>query len=185
MSVVQKLRKVPLAQHFIHAHGHAVGKVQAAAGVAHGHSDAVLLIGGKQGFGQAGILASEHEVCTVRVAHIGVALRCLGGKIVIGAAVFGKELVQTVVIADVEVVPVIQTCMIELFIIDGKAHGAYQIQPTGSAGTGAGHIAGVLRDARLHQNDVQGWLFVHRCTSPYSAELAGHRRGRSGSNQTP
>ena len=40
------------------------------------------------------------------------------------------------------------------------------MQPTGSAGTGAGHIAGVLRDARLHQNDVQGWLFVHRCTSP-------------------
>ena len=49
--------------------------------------------------------------------------------------------------------PVIQACPFELFIVDGKAHGADQMKP--GAGGGAGYISGVLGDFRLYHYNVQ------------------------------
>ena len=167
--MVQQLRKIPLAQDLVNAHGDAVGQVQAAAGVPHGHPDAVVLIGGQQGLRQPGILPPEDEVGPVRVGDVGVALGRFGGEVVERAAVFGEEIFQPVVIGDVQIVPVIQPGMFELFVVNGKAHGADQMQAAGGAGAGTGHVARVLRDARLHQHDVQGRFFVHR---PASSELA-------------
>ena len=128
MSVVQKLRKIPLAQHLVHAHGHAVGQVQAAAGVPHGHADAVFLIGGQQGFRQAGVLPPEHEVSPVRVGHIGVAQGCLGGEVVVWAVVLCKKVIQPVIVADVQIMPVVQPGVLEFFVVDGKAQDVYKRQ---------------------------------------------------------
>ena len=82
MAVVQQLREVPLAQYLVYAHGDAVGQVQAAAGVPHGHPDAVLLISCQQRLRQTGIFPPEHEVCSVRVGDVGVALGRFGRKVV-------------------------------------------------------------------------------------------------------
>ena len=106
--MVQQLRKIPLPQHLIHAHRHAVGKVQAAAGVPHGHPNAVLLIFRKQRLRQAGILAPEHQISPVRVLYIGVALGCLGGKVIVRAVVAGKKVRKAVVVGNVQIVPVVQ-----------------------------------------------------------------------------
>ena len=103
--MIQQLREIPLAQDLIHTHSHAVGKVQAAAGIPHGHPDAVLLVGRQQCLGQAGILPPEHKVGPVRVLDVGVALRCFGGKVVERAFVPGKEILQPIIVIDVEVVP--------------------------------------------------------------------------------
>ena len=65
--MVQQLREIPLPQHLVHAHRHAVGKVQTAAGVPHGHPDAVLLIFRKQRLRQPGVLAAEHQISPVWV----------------------------------------------------------------------------------------------------------------------
>lgn len=121
--MIQQLREIPLAQDLIHAHSHAVGKVQAAAGIPHGHPDAVLLVGRQQCLGQAGILPPEHEIGPVRVLDVGVALGRFGGKVVERAFVPGKEILQPIIVIDVEVVPVIQPGMLELFVIDGKPMG--------------------------------------------------------------
>ena len=89
--MIQQLREIPLAQDLVHTHSHAVGKVQAAAGVPHGHPDTVLLIGRKQCFRQAGILAAKHQISPVRVLYIGVALGSLGGKVIVRAVVAGEK----------------------------------------------------------------------------------------------
>ena len=111
----------------------------------------MLLIGRQQCLRQAGILPPEHEIGPVRVLDVGVALGRFGGKVVERAFVPGKEILQPIIVIDVEVVPVVQPGMLELFVIDGKAHGPHQMQAAGRAGTGAGHVAGVLGDARLYQ----------------------------------
>ena len=116
--MIQQLREIPLAQDLIHAHSHAVGKVQAAAGIPHGHPDAMLLVGRQQCLGQAGILPPEHEIGPVRVLDVGVALGRFGGKVVERAFVPGKEILQPIIVIDVEVVPVVQPGMLELFVID-------------------------------------------------------------------
>ena len=120
--MVQQLREIPLAQDLVHTHSHAVGQVQAAAGVPHGHPDAMLLVGRQQCLRQAGILPPEHEV-----APSGTGCRCsagrFGGKVVERAFVPGKEILQPIIVIDVEVVPVVQPGMLELFVIDGKPMG--------------------------------------------------------------
>ena len=121
--MVQQLREVPLAQYLVYAHGDAVGQVQAAAGVPHGHPDAVLLIGCQQRFRQTGIFPPEHEVCPVRVGDVGVALGRFGRKVVERPVVLREEVIQTVVIADVQIVPVIQPGVLEFLVVDGKAIG--------------------------------------------------------------
>ena len=180
MAVVQQLRKIPLAQHLVHTHSDAVGQVQAAAGVPHGHPDAVLLIGCQQRFRQPGVLPAKHEVGPVRVGDVGVALGRFGRKVVERPGVPGEEVVQTIIIADVQIVPVVQPGVLELPVVDGKAHRPHQMEAAGRAGAGAGHVAGVLRDARLHQHDVQGRFFAHirRLTLP-AAGTAGAAEART------
>ena len=79
--MVQQLREIPLAQDLVHTHSYTVGQVQAAAGIPHGHPDAVLLIGRQQCLRQAGILPPEHKVGPVRVLDVGVAL----GRLVVSS----------------------------------------------------------------------------------------------------
>ena len=80
MSVIQKLWEVPLAQDFVYPDGNAVGKVQAAAGVQHGQTDAVVGMLGQQCLRQTGILPPEHQIGAVRVLYIGVAVQRFCGK---------------------------------------------------------------------------------------------------------
>ena len=143
----------------------------------------MLLIFRKQRFRQTGVLAPEHQISPVRVLYIGVALGRLGGKVVVGAVVAGKKVRKAVVIGDVQIVPVVQPGMLEFFVVNGKAHGPHQMQTAGSTGAGACHVAGVLGDAGLYQNDIQSRLVHHKM--PSGSSRRGHRRGSSGSNHTP
>ena len=143
----------------------------------------MLLIFRKQRLRQPGVLAAEHQISPVRVLYIGVALGCLGGKVVVGAVVAGKKVRKAVVVGNVQIVPVVQPGVLELFVINGKAHGAHQMQTAGRAGTGARHVAGVLGDAGLYQHDIQSRLVHHKM--PSGSSRRGHRRGSSGSNHTP
>ena len=92
MAVIQQFGKIPLTEHFVDADGHAVGEIQAPAGISHGHPDTVILIGGQQCLRQPGVLPPKDEVRAVRIRNIGVTLRCFGRKVIEGAAVFGKEI---------------------------------------------------------------------------------------------
>ena len=143
----------------------------------------MLLIFRKQCFRQAGILAAKHQISPVRVLYIGVALGSLGGKVIVRAVVAGKKVRKAVVVGNVQIVPVVQPGVLEFFVVDGKTHGAYQMQTAGGASTGARHVAGVLGDAGLYQNDIQSRLVHHKM--PSGSSRRGHRRGSSGSNHTP
>ena len=51
--------------------------------------------------------------------------------------------------------PIIQPGALELFVINCKAHGLYNMQPAAGCGTGPGDISGVLGNLRFYQNDIQ------------------------------
>ena len=74
MAVVQQLGEIPLAQDLIHAHGDAVGQIQAPATLTHGHPDAAVLILGQQRFRQTGVLPPKDQVGAVGVGYIAGAL---------------------------------------------------------------------------------------------------------------
>ena len=56
-------------------------------------------------------------------SDVGVALGRFGRKVVERPIVLREEVIQTVVIADVQIVPVIQPGVLELLVVDGKAIG--------------------------------------------------------------
>ena len=56
---------------------------------------------------------------------------------------------------NVQVFPVIQARTLKLGAVNVKAQWSDQMQTRAGCGAGAGNISGVLRDARLHQRDVQ------------------------------
>ena len=143
----------------------------------------MLLIFRKQRLRQTSILAAKYQISPVRVLYIGVALGRLGSKVVVGAVVAGKKVRKAIVIGNVQIMPVVQPGVFELFVVDGKTHGPHQMQTAGGAGTGARHVAGVLGDAGLYQNDIQSRLVHHKM--PSGSSRRGHRRGSSGSNHTP
>ena len=79
---------------------------------------------------------------------------------------------------------VLWICSPQASFVDGHALlVAHEMQTAGGAGAGACHVAGVLGDAGLYQNDIQSRLVHHKM--PSGSSRGGHRRGSSGSNHTP
>ena len=85
----------------------------------------------------------------------------LGGKIKKRALVPGKKVLQTVVIGNVQKMPVIQSGPADSLLRDVEPQGAHQVEPAAGGGAGAGDIPAVLGDLRFDQDNVQ-----HRMASP-------------------
>ena len=91
----------------------------------------------------------------VGIGDVCVALRCLCGEIVKRTFIAGKKIRQPFIICYIKQVPVVKAGTFELFVIYGKAHGPHKVQPRARGRAGAGDVAGVLGDLRLHQHDIQ------------------------------
>ena len=79
----------------------------------------------------------------------------LCGKIVEIAAVLPEKIGKTIVIGDVQKMPVIQARALELPVVDFKPHRPDQVKPGAGGRAGAGDISGVLRDFRFRQYNVE------------------------------
>ena len=66
----------------------------------------------------------------------------------------GEEIVEIIVDGDVHILPVVQTGAFYGLVADVKAERTDQMQPCTGAGTGAGDIAGVHRNFRFVENNV-------------------------------
>ena len=68
---------------------------------------------------------------------------------------FFKKIVKIFVIGNVEQVPVVQTGAFELAVVDFKSQRFHQMQRSACGGAGTRDVAGVLRNLRLDQYDIQ------------------------------
>ena len=89
-----------------------------------------------------------------------IGVRCLGRRVEVPSVrVLFKKILQIFVHADIEQVPVVQTGALHAPVVELKAERFDQMQHTARRRTGARDVAGVLRDLRLDQNDIDHLLF--------------------------
>lgn len=153
----EKIRIIPLPQYFVDADCHRIREVQAARVriVQHGNADAVIRVLKEQFFRQSGGLLAKHQITAVRIGDVGMHMPRLCRKIVEIAAVLPEKIGKTIVIGDVQKMPVIQARALELPVVDFKPHRPDQVKPGAGGRAGAGDISGVLRDFRFHQYNVE------------------------------
>ena len=152
---ILQLGESPLAQDFVHSDSYRVGQIQTACLRYHRQADASVEICLEQVFGQACGLLAKEKVCVVGIIHLGVDVGRFGGEKVVLAVVFLHEIGKIIIICNVEQVPVIEPCALELGIVYGKAHRAYQMKPRSRCGAGASDIACILRNLGLYHDDVK------------------------------
>ena len=71
-----------------------------------------------------------------------------------GVGIFFVEIVKSVIIRYVELVPIVKTCALELAVVDLKSERADEVQGSTDRGAGAGNISRVLRDLRLKKYNI-------------------------------
>lgn len=171
-----ELRIVPLAQHFIDPHGHAVGEVQASGFAEHGNPDTGIRVFEQELFRKAGGFLSKNQIGAVRIGNIGMSVAGFGGKIEEGPRIFCEKVGQTVIEGDVQQMPVIQSRPFQLPVVNGETHGAHQMKPCTGGGTGPGDIAGVLGDFRLYKNDIEGRQAIDSFSVSRNLPVMGNRQ---------
>ena len=68
---------------------------------------------------------------------------CLCGKLEEIAAVLAEKIGKTIVIGDVQKMPVVQTRTLELSVVNFEPHGPDQVQPRAGCSTSACNVAGL------------------------------------------
>ncbi len=126
--------------------------------LAHGDAQGVVGMGKEHLLGQSRALFAEHDVDLLGIADVGILIFSLGGEIIDGGiGVLSVKILQTVVVGDIQLVPVIQPCAFQLFVVYGEAHGADEMQRSPRGGAGAGDVARILRNFGLMQYDIDVW----------------------------
>ena len=106
--------------------------------------------------GQSGGLLAEEEQAPVPNGWIGIASGALGGGQPDVFRLLGaEELIQVVPHVKVHQVPVVQPRPLHRFFTDVKAQRLDQMEPCPRGGAGPGDVAGILRDLRLYQDDIE------------------------------
>ena len=109
-----------------------------------------------QPLGQALRLLAEHERHLGR-REIGVGithLRLCREQPEIFIPIFGDVLVDVLIHRDIDQMPVVKSGALDGAVGNIKPERFDQVQPRTRAGTGTRNGAGVVRDLRLHQNDI-------------------------------
>ena len=100
--------------------------------------------------------ASVTEYCLiVRTGRFGRGQPEIGG-----IRMASKEIIQAVVNSQIQLIPIIQSCAFDGFFGNVESERADQMQCAARYGAGAGNIAGVGRDFRFNQNNVNHSVFL-------------------------
>ena len=148
--------KIVLAEHFVHGDCHGVGQIQTAQVFPHGDAHTGVQMFPEEAFRQSGGLLAEHDVHRQRIGNFRVSPGSFCCKIVHSRPrIADKEIVQIFVIGDVQQMPVVKTCTLELSVVDGKAHGLDDMKGRTGSRTGSGDVAGVRGNLRFVENNIQ------------------------------
>ena len=108
LPLIFQFRKAPLPQRLIHAYRNCIGQIQAAQPAFHGQPQARIRMLQQQFFRQALVLPTKNQIRIVCINFFAVIMTPFGGKIIKRALIFGKKVFQSVIIADIQIVPVIR-----------------------------------------------------------------------------
>ena len=161
LAFCQQLGVTPLAEYLVAADGDGVREVQGTRITDHRDTYTAVGVFHEHVLGDAACFLAEDDVCAVGVADVGVGMTCFGGeKEVLSALCFFKEIVDTVVVGDVDEVPVVETGSLEVAVGDLEPERSHKVEPCARSGTGAGDVAGVLRNLRLKKHDIQNFMIM-------------------------
>ena len=159
LAFYQQLGVIPLAEHLVAADSDGVREVEGARFIDHRDADAAVGIAHQHVLGDAARFLAENDIGAVRVAYVAVLVTRFGGKEEVFTALgLCEEIVDAVIVGDVDEVPVIESRAFEVAVGDLEAEGSHEVESSARSGTGARDIAGVLRDLRLEQHDVQNFV---------------------------
>ena len=145
-----------MPQRFKHADGNGIAEIQAARLLPDGDADAVIIMGLEERLRQALRLPAEEQVAPVVIGDIAVGARRLcREQPLLDNVVFRIEVLEIVVYAHIDQMPVIQPGAAHGPLGDIEAQRPDEMQHGAGCGAGAGNIAGVLRDLRRNKDNVQ------------------------------
>ena len=114
----------------------------------------------QQGFGKSLVLTSENKVSIVRVLYIAVDMKSLCGEVVeVPVPVFFKKVAETVIVGDIQLVPVVKTCTFEVLVTYLKAQRTDKMKSRTRNSAGTGDIPCILRYLGFNENNVKIMYF--------------------------
>lgn len=150
---------IPLAEHLVATDSDGVCEVERSRLVDHRDADTAVRIAHEHMLGDTARFFAENDVGAVGVAYFAVLVTRLGGKEeVFAARGLCEKVVDAVIVGDVDEIPVVEPRSLEVAIGDLEAEGSHKVEPCARSGTGARDVAGVLRDLRLEEHDVQNFV---------------------------
>ena len=152
--------ELQLPQGFKHGDGHRIAQVQAPGLGPHRDTNAGIEVVAEKILRQTLGLLAEEQVAPILELCFGIAPGGLGGQTPhLAHFVLREEVLQIFVVSDIYQIPVIQTGPLDGLFRDVKTQRADQMQVAPGSRTGACDVTAVLRNLRLHQNDIEH--FVH------------------------
>lgn len=152
-----------MTQRLIGQDRHGVGKVETAGILPHGDAQAARGVGLPEGEGEPGGLLAEEEPAAILKLGLMIAPGGLGGgQPELADVVALEHFLQTVIDGEVNHVPIIQAGAFHGAVADIEAQGFYEMQAAAGGGAGAGDVAGIHGDLRLHKHDIE-----HRTSSSW------------------
>ena len=155
LSLTGKVGVVPLSQNLVYRYCHGIWEIETAQLIAHRYPYTALWIVVEKLLGKSLVLPSENKVWIVGVFRFTVDVKSLCGEVEeVTALVFLEEVREAVVIGDVQLVPVVQTCTFQVLVADLEAQRTYKVQSCSRNGAGSGDISRILRYLGFNQDDI-------------------------------
>ena len=125
-------------------------------------------------FGRAGAFVTEDETIAFLELRVPKTARRLGGEEPesIRAAGRSEESLPVIVVADVEFVPVIHARATQLGVVDLETQRVDEMEHATRHSAHAAHVAGIRRDLRAEQDEVERRLHFRRLIAREISRLA-------------
>lgn len=152
----QRARIAALAPRLVNRHRDRICKIEGTDLTRHRqpHAFAVMLF--QKRFRKPLRLLAEHKKIPFPVRDVAVRVFCFcrkKPKTPVGKT--GKDILDAVIIRNVDKMPVIQSRPFQIFVRNLESERADEMQSASRRRASAHDIAGVLRDLRLYQNDIE------------------------------
>lgn len=158
--IIKLLKVFNLTKSFVSHDADAGGQIQASHPSPHRDRISLLQVGQDERVGKAGGFASENQEITTLEIHLGI--KPVDPRTEKMETAMDESAAQSIEIRpalDGNRIPVIQAGSFEEAAFQTEAERFHQVQAAAGGGTKAGHVTGVGRDARFHQDDMQ-WCFL-------------------------
>ena len=170
--------KVVLAQRLIGHNRHGIGQIKTARPLDHRDADAAVIDPFQQVFRQAARFPAEDEKHVLRIGDLRIAFRRFRAGIKERRIRIGREhLAKVFVDMHPDQRPVIQPRAFQIFILQAVSQRLDQMQFAPRRRARARNVAGILRDFRLNQYDMNHRFHPYFFLPPYCIAIRAKAQG--------